>query len=414
MPIVNAIIGIVTRTSQSHAVPPQPQPDHQQRLLNMKAEFLLEPDVVFLNHGSFGACPRVVHAEYQRLQLQLESQPVRFLQREFPDLIHNARARLATYIGADTDEVVFVANPTFAANEIAKSLQFGEGDELLCTNHEYGACRNAWQSVADKCGFEVTERPLPLTATSSDALADLFWSGVSDKTKAIFISHISSPTALTFPVEEICRRASQRDILTIIDGAHAPGQLSLNMHGLGVDFYIGTCHKWMCAPKGSAFFYAKRERQDLIEPLVVGWGWGEDRLFNSGNEFVDAHHWLGTHDPAAYLSVPAAIDFQEQHDWDTVRTRCHELAVAAVEKASTIAGVTRVHDDMLYQQMGLVELHDCEDPSQLKQDLYEHHRIELPATSWNDRNFLRISVQAYNSEADIDAFVSALRTQLGQ
>lgn len=379
----------------------------------MRSEFLLEDDVVFLNHGSFGACPREVHDEYQRLQRQLERQPVRFLQREYPNLIAQARAALAEFIGASDTEVVFVSNPTYAVNEIVRSLDLNPGDEVLISNHEYGACRNAWDYMAAARGFEVIEQDIPLPY-SDEAFIERFWQRVTAQTKVIFLSHITSPTALTLPVAEICHRAGERGILTVIDGAHAPGQMELDLQHMQPDFYVATCHKWLCAPKGSAFMYARQAVQHKIEPLIVGWGWGsERRLFDSGSNFLDYHEWLGTHDPSAYLSVPAAIAFQRQHDWHSVRNRCHQLAIDVIEAAtSRIPQLTRVHSNQYFQQMALLELHQRVEPFEFRQRLYERHLVEVPVTHLGERQFLRVSLQAYNTPADVDKFVDAVAREL--
>lgn len=379
-------------------------------------EFLLEPNIVYLNHGSFGACPRVVHDEYQRLQRRLESQPARFLQREFPDLLASARSRLAQFIGAHDDEVVFVTNPTFAVNEIARSLPLAAGDEVLVSDQEYGACINAWQFLRQKKGYEIVVQSIGWPIVSNEAIIEQFWSGVTANTKVIFLSHITSPTALTLPVREICHRAREQGIITVIDGAHAPGQLDLDVKDVGADYYVATCHKWMCAPKGAAFFYARREMQRQIEPLVVGWGWGEDRLIHCGSDFLDYHEWLGTHDPSAYLTVPKAIEFQQQEDWPLVRRRCHALAVELLDRAADLSGVQRVHPNEMFQQMALMELTEVNDPehiAQIKSRLYDDHRIEVPVTPWKGRVFVRVSIQAYNTEDDVDQFVQAMRTVLG-
>lgn len=377
-------------------------------------DFLLDPEIVFLNHGSFGACPRVVHDEYQRIQRHLEQQPVRFMQRELPELITAARQSLAEFLGADHDEVVFVPNPTFAVNEIARSLKLGPGDEVLTSDQEYGACHNAWRFMAGKSGFSIVQQSVALPVRSDTALVDDFWKRVNDNTKVIFLSHITSPTALTIPVEEICRRARQRGILTVIDGAHAPGQLDVDLHRISADFYTATCHKWMCAPKGTAFLFVRRELQPLIEPLVVGWGWGADRTqFRSGSDFVDAHQWLGTHDPSGYLTVPTAIQFQSDHDWKSVRQACHRLAVQAVEQAADrVADIARVHDDRFFQQLALLAITKRVDAPILQRNLYSRHRIEVPVIDWKDRQFVRVSVQAYNSAADIERLVAALASEL--
>lgn len=376
-------------------------------------EFLLDPNVVFLNHGSFGACPREVHDEYQRIQRELETQPVYFMQQTLPGMLSAARACLAEFVGAEHDELVFVTNPTYAVNALARCLELGPGDELLTSNHEYGACMNAWRFMQQRAGFEIVQQTIELPVSSDQEIVESIWSGTTDRTKVIFLSHITSPTALTLPVAEICRRAKDRNILTIIDGAHVPGQLELDIKQVDADFYVGTCHKWLCAPKGSSFFYARQSLQHLIEPLVVGWGWGDvERKFDSGKDFTDYFEWLGTHDPSAHLTVPKAIAFQAEHDWLEVRKQCHELAVHAIELVGKLPGVQRVHANEFFQQMALIELPPTTSADQLKRELWQAHRIEVPVIPWRDRVFVRISVQAYNSESDIERLLEGLRLVL--
>ena len=378
----------------------------------LRREFLLDPDVVYLNHGSYGATPRVVFETYQDLTARLEQQPVRFLQREVPGMLANARGRLAEFIGCDKDEVVFVPNPTFAANTIARSLPLEAGDEVLTTNQEYGACLFAFRFMSQKAGFKIIEHQLSLPP--SETLVDDFWRSVTPKTKAIFLSHITSPTALTLPVGEICRRARKEQITTFIDGAHVPGQIDVNVHNLDADFYTGACHKWLMAPKGASFLYARRDHQQLLEPLVVGWGWGDDRTVHVGSDFLDYHEWIGTHNPAAYLAVPAAIDFQRDRDWPSVRAYCRTLARSAVERAAETTGLPPLCDASWHVQMGLIEVSADSNLANLKHQLYSNHGIEVPVIDWHDRKFLRISVQGYNTDQDVEIFLAALETELSR
>ena len=379
----------------------------------MRDAFLFEDDVIYLNHGSFGATPRVVFDAYQAYQRQLERQPVRFLQRELPELMVRARATLADFVGCSHDEIVFVPNPTFAANTIARSLPLGPGDELLTTNHEYGACLFAFRFMSQQRGFRVVEHSIPLPPPDRMGIVEQFWHSVNENTKAIFLSHISSPTALTLPVEEICQRAREAGIITLVDGAHVPGQVSLNFASVGADLYTGACHKWLCAPKGASFLVARRDQQHLVQPLVVGWGWGDERTKIVGSDYLDAHEWLGTNDPSAYLAVPTAIEFQNSNNWSDVRRRCRLLARSAVERAADITGRPPVCDPEFHLQMGIVELAPSTDLPRLKEYLYDKHRIEIPVIQWEDRKFLRISVQGYNTAADIEAFLQALSAQIG-
>ena len=382
-------------------------------------EYLLDPDVVYLNHGSFGACPVEVFEEYQRLQRRLEEQPVRFLQRERPALMARARARLGDYVGAEAGHLAFVTNPTFAVNEIARSLALGPGDEVLTTNHEYGACRNVWQFVAERTGCSIVEVALPITFDSETEVIEAIFAAATPRTKVLFVSHITSPTALTFPVAELCARARSLGLITVVDGAHGPSQVDLELEQLGADFYVGACHKWLSAPKGSSFMFAARSAHALLEPLVVGWGWGDRREFDLGSDFLDRHEWLGTHDPAAVLSVPTAIEMQHRHDWPAVRARCHDLAVRVAERAALVDGVARVHADDRFVQMALLELTDgflpgCE-VGDVRRGLLDDWRIEVPVTAWTDdrgrvRRLIRVSIQAYNTPGDVDHLVAALRS----
>ena len=398
-----------------------------------KADFLLDPGIHFLNHGSFGTCPRPVFETYQRWQAELERQPVEFLGRRATELLASSRAALAAYLGAAADDVVYFPNPTTAINMVARNvarlscarsgasiakhsapedeaatLRVRPGDEILTTDHEYGAMDRTWRYVCDQIGARYVQRPIPLPVTTHTDFVEHFWAGVTERTRIIFISHITSPTALTFPVAEICRRAHAAGILTIVDGAHAPGQVPLNLVELGADIYTGACHKWLCAPKGAAFLHARPEVQPWLEPLVVSWGWEAERPGPS--RFVDWHEWQGTRDLAAYLTVPAAIRFQAEHAWDDVRRRCHQLAVATRGRIDALTGLPPIcpdGPDTWFSQLIAARLPEC-DLDALKARLYDEHRIEAPLIRWNDQAFIRVSFQAYNDEDDADALVLAL------
>ncbi|MDX1414655.1 MAG: aminotransferase class V-fold PLP-dependent enzyme [Candidatus Promineifilaceae bacterium] len=378
----------------------------------MKELFMLDPDVVFLNHGSFGATPRPVFAEYQRWQANLECQPVQFLANELAGHLQKARASLGEFLNADKDDLVYIPNATFGVNVVSRSLKLGEGDEVLTTNHEYGACNNVWQFLSRKIGFTYKQAEISLPISSDEALVEEVWQGVTPATRVIFISHISSPTACEFPVKAVCSRARESGILTVIDGAHAPGQISLDMQAIGADFYCGNAHKWLCAPKGSGFLYTRREQQSLIEPLVVGWGWGEGRTFSFGSDYLDYLQWLGTNDLSAYLAVPAAIRFQEEHDWPSVRRKCHELLLEALERIGALTGLDSLYLGDEFHQMATAPLPKIRDLLELKAQLYDAYRIEVPLIEWEDQHFIRISVQAYNTEADIHTLLAALRQLL--
>ena len=388
--------------------------------LPSKADFLLDPDIHFLNHGSYGACPRPVFETYQGWQAELERQPVEFLGRRATELLAESRTALAAYLGAAADDVVYFPNPTTAINMVARNvarlagdhggspLRLRPGDEILTTDHEYGALDRTWRYICGQIGSRYVRRPIPLPVTTHADFVERFWAGVTERTRIIFISHIASPTALIFPVAEICRRARAAGILTIVDGAHAPGQLPLNLAELDADIYTGTCHKWLCAPKGAAFLYARPEVQRWLEPFVVSWGWEAEKPGPS--RFVDWHEWQGTRDLAAYLTVPAAIRFQAAHGWDDVRRRCHRLAVETHARIAALTGLPPICPEggaPWFAQLCAARLPAC-DLDTLKARLYAEHRVEVPLIRWNGQRFIRVSLQAYNDEADADALLQAL------
>lgn len=383
---------------------------------DLKSEFLLDPEVVFLNHGSFGATPKRVFSTYQEWQRTLEKQPVQFMINALSGHLADARQSLGSYINSEADDIVYIPNATFGLNVVARSLKLGPNDEVLTTDHEYGACDNVWRFLSQKRGYKYVRQPIPIPLESSEAVAQELWQAVTPRTKVIYLSHITSPTATRFPIEMICARAREAGIMTIIDGAHAPGQIPVDMERIGADFYFGNAHKWMCAPKGAAFLYAKTERQALIEPLVVSWGWGSDSTFSSGSTYIDYLQWQGTNDPAAYLSVPAAIQFQADHDWPAVRRRCQKLARQAMDRICELTGLNPIYPEDWAQchQMVTVPLPPIEDLPALKTAIYEAHKVEVPLVQWNDRSFIRVSVQGYNDQGDIDALLAALREALAK
>ena len=369
--------------------------------------FLLDPHITFLNHGSFGATPNPVFEEYQRWQRELELKPVEFLDRRFPERMAASRTALATYLGAQRDDLVYVTNATVGVNIVARSLALGPGDEVLTTDHEYGACDRTWKFLTGKQGFAYIKQPLPVPIATQGAFVEQLWRGVTSRTRVIFLSHITSPTAIIFPVTEVCRRAREQGILTVIDGAHAPGQIPLDLETIGADFYTGNLHKWLCAPKGAGFLYAKPEKQNLLEPLVVSWGYESEKPGPS--RFVDHHEWWGTRDIAAFLSVPAAIEFQREHDWDKVRADCHALAIETEDSIRGVTGMpSQYSDDSWYAQMIAVQLPSETDIKTLKISLYDDYQIEVPLVEWNGKKLIRVSLQGYNSHNDIDHLLASL------
>jgi isopenicillin-N epimerase len=374
---------------------------------DLRSHFLIDPDVIFFNHGSFGACPKLVFKAYQDWQLELERQPVEFMQRCSRTLLSEARQALGDFVGADADDLVYVTNVTLGLNIVVRSLPLEPGDEVLTTDHEYGSLNHAWEFVCEKRGARYIPRSVPLPITSVEQVVDAIWSGVTDRTRVLFVSHITSPTALILPVEELVRRARDAGIITVIDGAHAPGQITLALDELGVDFYGGNCHKWAMSPKGAGFLYARREMQPLLEPLVGG----RRDCAPDVSRLVTDHQYQGTRDLAAFLAVPAAIRFMQEHDWDAVRARCHALLRYVYQQMTALTGLEPLTPDngQWYAQMASIPLLPC-DARALKQWLYDEHRIEVPILNWHDRPLIRLSVQGYNTVADIETLIEAIET----
>lgn len=377
---------------------------------SLKKHFLLVPKVTFLNHGSFGATPKPVFKEYQRWQRELENQPVEFLGRRIAGLLAESRAVLGEYLGTHADNLVYTQNVTVSLNIVARSLKLGAGDEVLASDHEYGAMDRTWHFLSGEQGFAYVNQPVKLTSHAD--FVESFWQGVTPRTKVIFLSHITSPTAIIFPVEEIIRRAKAAGIITIIDGAHVPGQLPLHLDSLGADFYGGNLHKWLCAPKGAGFLYARPEMQHLLKPLVVSWGYEPE--VPGPSAFVDQHEWIGTRDMAAFLSVPAAIRFQREQAWDEVRSACHQLAKYAQDEICALTKMSPLHSrsENWFAQLVAAPLPAKTDIVALKMHLYDEYKVEIPLVSWNNHNLIRVSVQGYNSKKDIDRLLFALSALL--
>ncbi len=379
---------------------------------DLRSLFLLRPDVVYLNHGAFGACPKPVFETYQAWQLELERQPVEFIGRRFAQLMHEARAALGEFVNADAQDLVFVPNATTGLNIVARSLPLAPGDEVLGTDHEYGALNRTWRFVCQRRGARYVRQPVPVPITSADEVIETIWAGVTERTRVLFISHMTSPSAVIFPIAPLIERARAAGMITVVDGAHAPGHIPVDLTALGADFYSGNCHKWMMAPKGSAFLYARREMQDLLKPLVVSWGWESETPGSS--RFIDEQEFQGTRDIAAQLTVPAAIRFMHEHHWSSVRADCRALLRYARQRITALGLPACVPDaPEWYAQMAAFSLPPC-DRVRLQRRLYDEFAVEVPLSAMDHQQFLRISIQGYNTRADIDTLVDALTVLLPQ
>jgi isopenicillin-N epimerase len=350
----------------------------------MRAGFLLDPEVAYFNHGGYGACPVEVLDEYQRLQRELERGPTTFFTRGYEEAMRDARAALASFIGARGDDLVFAPNATSALNAVIRSLRIRPEEEILTTKHEYGA-------ILRTLGF--------IRANLVQVEPEELIAKIGIRTRAIVVSHITSSTALVLPVEDICEAARKAGVLSIVDGAHVPGHMPLDVERVGADVYAGNCHKWLCAPKGSGFVWARPEHQDWIEPLVVSWGYHEDA------DFGERHGWQGTRDPSAYLAVPKAIERHGTFDLEAAA----ELADEAERRLSPL-GLKPLRGARSPLMRALTVR--TSDPQRLWQHLYDEHRVELPVYEWEETTLLRLSIGPYNDGADLDRLVDALRQTL--
>ncbi len=374
----------------------------------MREQFLLDKNITFLNHGSFGACPKPIFEEYQRFQLELESEPVNFIQKKLPIYLKEAKVPLAKYIGCDVDDFFFTPNPTFAINTVMRSLKLQAGDEILSTNHEYGAMDRTWNFYCKKTGAKYIRQEISLPIVSKEQIIEEFWKGYNKNTKVVFLNQISSSTALIFPVKEICDKAQQLGLITIVDGAHVPGHIDLNITELNPDFYTGTLHKWMLAPKGSSFLYVKNEFQNDIDPLVVSWGY--ESLFPSESQFLDYHEYQGTQDVSQYLCTPKVIEFLETNNWKQVSSDCKKIVRDNYQRFCDLLGTKPICPitDVFLGQMASIPVKTSK-PMELKELLYAKHNIQIPVMPLNGNVYIRYSINAYNSQEDLEVLYKALK-----
>lgn len=373
----------------------------------MKDIFLLDKNITFLNFGSFGACPKEIFDDYIQWQYLLEKEPVQFIAFEGVKYLKDSLVALAESINCKAEDLVFVPNPTHAINLLAKNIKLAAGDEVLSTNLEYGAMDRTWNYYCESVGAKYVQQHISLPLTSKEALIEEFWKGYSAKTKVVFISQITSSTALIFPVKEICEEAKKRGLITIVDGAHVPGHIDLDLAELEVDFYTGACHKWMMTPKGCSFLYAKPEFQSMLEPLIVSWGYQSSAP--SESQFFDYHQFNGTRDYSAYLTVPKAVEFMRKYDWKKVSDECKDNLLASAPKlfellnTPPLAPLTKE----FFGQMCSAEIKTTE-PEKLQRLLFEKYRIEIPIMRHADKCYLRFSFQAFNTVSEIDYLIESL------
>jgi len=383
----------------------------------------LEPGLAFLNHGSFGACPRPVLEAQQELRDELERQPVEFFVRRLPDRLDAARARLATFLGTVPEALAAVPNATTGVNAILRSLDLGPGEELVTTDHEYNACRNALDYAAERSGARVVVVRVPFPCRGSGEVLEAVEAAVTVRTRLVLIDHVTSPTGMVLPVAELIRDLNRRGVDTLIDGAHAPGMLPLSLDDLGSAYYVGNCHKWICAPKGAGFVHARADRREAVRPLTISHGANTPRPGRS--RFHDEFDWMGTDDPTAFLVVPAAIEFMAAvlpGGWPEVRERNRGLVLEARDVLAAALGVEAPCPDEMIGSLAALPLPDgSPDPPEsalyadpLQETLLRDHRIEVPVVPWPapPRRLVRVSAQLYNHREQYERLATALAATL--
>ena len=342
---------------------------------NLKALFQLDPDITFLNHGSYGSCPIPVFEDYQKWQVMIEQHPVKFMLDDVYKYLDESRSALGDYINCNKNDLIYVPNPTHAVANIINNVNLGKEDEILSTDLEYGSCDRMWFYEAQRQGFVYNRSKVSLPITDKESFCNDFWKNATEKTKYIFISQITSSTGMILPIDEIVLEAKSRGIKTIIDGAHVPAHIDLDIKDLDPDYYVGACHKWLCCPKGVSFLYVKKDQQKNIQPQIMSWGWGEEydefkdsTQLKSESRFVNIFQWQGTRDMSAFLTVPKAIEFQEEYDWSLVRDRCKRMIVDARNQITKITNLPKICPDNWLGQMATI-LFPTDDVNQLKNTL---------------------------------------------
>lgn len=374
----------------------------------MKDQFLLRSDITFLNFGSFGACPKPVFETYQKFQIELEQQPVEFIAGNATQYLNNSRIALGKYLNCHADDLVCVTNPSYGVNIVAKNLQLLPGDEILTTDIEYGACDRTWNYYAEKAGAKYIRQKTHFPLETKEEFVEEFLKGITDKTKLIFLSHITSSTALRLPVEAICKAARERNIMTFVDGAHGPAQVDVDLTEMDCDIYVGACHKWMMAPKGSSFLYVRKEHQNFLDPLVISWGYEAD--FPSDSQFLDYHEMQGTRDLSAFCTIPACIEFMEENNWKEVSANCRKMIQENALQLCEITGnnpLSKINDDFI-AQMFSCEI-ETKNQKELHDLLLKKYKIEIPIMVHGDKSFIRYSINAFNTQKDLDQLFTALK-----
>jgi isopenicillin-N epimerase len=372
---------------------------------SVRDQWILDPSVAFLNHGSFGACPLPVLDAQTELRRQMERQPVEFLWRRLAGLTGEARERTAALLNAEPAGLAFVTNATMGVATVLAGTSLEPGDEVVMTDHAYPAIRNSARRACAASGATLVVEHVPLPLPSPDDVAAIVLGAVTARTRLVIVDHVTSPTAAIFPVKAIVEQCRSRDTPVLVDAAHVPGMFDVDLTALAPDFWTGNFHKWACAPKGAAVLYVGPEHRDRVRPLVTSHGYG--------GSFHAEFDWTGTADPSPYLSIPAALDFMETLGWERVRRHNHALVESGRAWLAGALGTEAQVPESSFGSMAVVALPagvgaTVEEARVLQADLYDTDRIEVPIGSWNERGYVRLSAQAYNAPGEYERLARAL------
>jgi len=388
----------------------------------LSRHWTLDPAITFLNHGSFGACPSPVLDAQHRIREQMEREPVRFMTREVPLLLAEAREVLGQFVGASPEALAFVPNATTGLNAVLRSLSLAAGDELLVTDHEYNASRNALEFVAARHGARVVVVSIPFPITSGERVLEAVRNSVTANTRLALLDHVTSHTALVLPIRDLISELEARGIPVLIDGAHAPGMLDLGIDALGASYYTGNCHKWVCAPKGAGFLWVREDRREGVRPAVISHG--ANAPLPRSERFRAEFDWMGTNDPSAALAVPEAIRFLGSllpGGWDEIRARNRALALDGRRVLADALKVELPCPDEMIGSMAAIPLpassrYPIPDdphifgPNPLNDALYRDHQIEVPVMldPAGKTRLVRVSAQLYNNRGDYERLAEVL------
>lgn len=373
---------------------------------NLKDQFLLDPEIAYLNHGSYGACPRPVFEAYQKYQKELETEPATLLYRNFSSRIQEVRESLSDFLNCGSDQIAFVRNATYGMNMVAQTIKLGKGDKVLATEHEYGAVERMWEIICKERGAKLVKVELPLPVNGPQEILNIIKKQADASVKVITFPHITAATAQVFPAKELVKIAKEIGAISVIDGAHAPGQISLNLNNIDADFYVGNCHKWMLSPKGAGFVYASRLYENKIRPPVISWG----NISDGTSSLLLENDWQGTTDISSILAIQDSINFLKNHDWfNQFVPRSEKLIKEFNLRILEITGMRNLyaHHSLEAPQMRSYVLPDS-DYSSLHHDLFFDFKVELPIFLNQKEKFFRISVQAYNENSDLERLIEAI------